>query len=485
MAPARLVLGVLVLAGLLLRFRGIGDSYFGDELYTADILFEPSVGGVIDRVQATESTPPLYYVLGWLTGQLGDTLELGRLPSVIAGTLAIPATYALGRRTTTEAAALAAAAIMTFAPTAIFYGTEARAYGLLLFFATTALVLLLRATDRGDRWSWVGFVVCAVLALYSHYTAAFPLAAGLAWVLVRMPEHRRATVIAGVVTALLYLPWVPKIVANPLLQLGTPLTLDSAVRFVFRLLPGHPYVTLPDLPGTAALVVLGVSVIVAAAAALARDRVRPWPPGDGTVFLVVTGLATPAGLVVYSLLRTDIFQPRYLLAALPMYALVLGAVLTAPRGRPAIVTTGAALAAIAVGGMKLALDDSWRRPPYAQAADFVTANARSQDVVADVPLFLIRGTSRTVLDVNLPRDRRVAVALPVRRPDGTYGVVVADPEWDPVRRGRSMFVVTPRAAGRHAVPPPPRGLRVREVRRELFDGFIPVAVVEFRRAGAG
>lgn len=479
-----LLLAAVTAAGLLLRLRGIGDSYFGDELYTADILLEPSLGGVIDRVQETESTPPLYYVLGWLSGQLGgDALTMGRLPSLVFGTLAIPATYALGARTVPQAAALVGAAIVALAPTAIFYGTEARAYALLLFFATAALVLLLRAADRGSARTWAAFVALAVLALYSHYTAAFPLAAGLARVFVRRPERRRAASAAAAATALLYLPWVPQIVANPLLELGSlPLTLDSAVRFAFRLLPGHPYVTLPELPGTVALLVLGGAVLVAAGAGIAQRRGRSWRPGDGATFLLATGLATPAGLIVYSLLKTDIFGPRYLLAALPMYALGLGGVLTAPRGRLALATSGAALVAIAAGSVALAADDSRRRPAYEQVARFIESNAGPRDVVADVPLFLDRGPSRTVLTVNLQPERRVATALPVRLPNGSYGVRLAAREWEPVRRGRSLYVITPRAAGRYAVPPPPRGLQVDLVRRESFDGFIPVAVMEFRRS---
>lgn len=477
-----LAVAALTLAGLLLRMRGITDSYFGDELYTVDILAEPTLGGVIDRIQATESTPPLYYVLAWLSGRAGDMLEMGRLPSIVFGTLAIPATLALGRRTVSPPAAVVGAAVVAFVPTAIFYSTEARAYAVLLFFATTALVLLLRAAERGELRSWAAFVACAALALYSHYTAAFPLAAGLAWVFLTSPQRRRATVIAAAATALLYLPWVPRIVANPLLELGTPVTVDATARFVFRLVAGHPYVTLPQLPGIPALLVLGASVIAAGAVMGLRSRRRLWPPPNGVVLLLVTGLATPAGLLVYSVIKTDIFQPRYLLAALPMYALLLGGLLTAPRGRVAVIAGVAAVAAIAVGALQLALDDAWRRPAYAQAADYVERAADRRDVVAEVPLFLGVETRHTVLDLNLPPSRRVAVALPVRLRDGSYGVVLADDEWDRVRRGQTMFVVTPRAAGRYATPPPPRGLRVRIVRRTVFDGFIPVAVIELRRA---
>jgi hypothetical protein len=252
------------------------------------------------------------------------------------------------------------------------------------------------------------------------------------------------------------------------------------VRFVFRLLPGHPYVTLPELPGEVALVVLAGALVVAAVVALRSGRERLWPPSEGIGLLVVTGIATPIGLIAYSLLKTDIFQPRYLLAALPMYALLLGAVLTAPRGRVALATTGAAVLAIAVGGVATAWDGSRQRPPYAAVADHVERVAGPADVVADVPLFLGAGPDRTVLDVNLPRERRVSTALPVRRGDGSYAVVLSERDWAAVRAGRSMFVVTPEPGG-YTVPAPPQGLRLREVARRDFEGFIPIRVIELRQ----
>jgi hypothetical protein len=50
-----------------------------------------------------------------------------------------------------------------------------------------------------------------------------------------------------------------------------------------------------------------------------------------------------------------------------------------------------------------------------------------------------------------------------------------------VRNGHSLFVVSPFAGGQYAVPRPPTGLAVREVRRRRFAGFIPLTVFEFRR----
>jgi hypothetical protein len=58
-----LVLAMIIAAGLRLPFLG-HQSLWLDEIYTRDILGEPSLSGLWHHVQATESTPPLYYLLG-------------------------------------------------------------------------------------------------------------------------------------------------------------------------------------------------------------------------------------------------------------------------------------------------------------------------------------------------------------------------------------------------------------------------------------
>ncbi|MEA2481052.1 MAG: mannosyltransferase [Thermoleophilaceae bacterium] len=477
------LIAAATLAGFALRYPGIHQSYFGDELFTADILRAGSLSGVLHGVTSTESTPPLYYVAGWLFGKLGDPLVWGRVPSLVCGTLAIPATWLLGRRTVGEPAALIGAGIVALAPTAIFYSSEARAYGMLLLLSTAALWLLLVALERGDRRAWAAFALVSIAALYTHYTAAFPLAAGVAWGLWQAPERRRAVLMASGAVALAYVPWLPHLGANPLLELGTPLSFESAVRFSGRLLPGHPYVTLPELPGKPALVLFALALVVAAAACLVRRR--PGTSRGGAppplILLALVALATPAGLVLYSLLKTDIFQPRYLLASLPAYALLIGALLVGPRGRLALATSAAALAAVAWGGISTAFDAGRRRPPYNDAAAFVEAHAKPGDAVADVPLFLIKSTRNSVLDVNLPPARKVFTAFPVRRPNGRYDPVIDRAAWRAVAAGHALYVVTPHVQGRLAVPAPPRGQRVRLVRRTLFDGFIEVGVFEYRR----
>src|SRR4051794_32174619 len=108
-----------------IRLAQLDQSLFGDELIMYRIVAHGhGLGRVVSLVHDTESTPPLHFVLAWLGVQLGDPMAGMRLPSLVAGTALVPATFALGRRTLGAAAGLAGAGVVAIAPFAIFYGVE-------------------------------------------------------------------------------------------------------------------------------------------------------------------------------------------------------------------------------------------------------------------------------------------------------------------------------------------------------------------------
>ena len=52
------ILGLIVVAGCALRARALGQSLFGDELFTYEIVTRGSLGDVIDGINETELNPP-------------------------------------------------------------------------------------------------------------------------------------------------------------------------------------------------------------------------------------------------------------------------------------------------------------------------------------------------------------------------------------------------------------------------------------------
>src|SRR4051794_19082806 len=186
--PALVVAGLTVL-GVLLRVRLAHEPLFADELSTYWIVTTHDLPGVVSTVHTNaEITPPLFFVLSWLGAQLGHAPELLRLPSLLAGAATIPLVYAFGRRTVGRPAGLVAAALTTFAPFMAYYAAEARGYALMMCLVVLSTLALVRAVQDGGRGWWVVYGLASCGAMYSHYTAAFALAAQLGWALVTYPR---------------------------------------------------------------------------------------------------------------------------------------------------------------------------------------------------------------------------------------------------------------------------------------------------------
>jgi hypothetical protein len=91
------IVGVATLTGLVLRLYRLGaPPLSSQEIYTWDFAHQ-SVPFIVGRLSHIETNPPLYYLMMKLVMTIGETEFLLRLPSLIAGTLAIPLVYILGR----------------------------------------------------------------------------------------------------------------------------------------------------------------------------------------------------------------------------------------------------------------------------------------------------------------------------------------------------------------------------------------------------
>ena len=185
-------LGLVVLAGAGLRFATLRtQSLWFDEAVTAHLLRMDLVA-MLRAIPGSESTPPLYYVLGWLWTHVFGTGEVGlRSLSAAFGTATIGVVWALGRRLGGDRAGLAAATLVAFNPMLVWFSQEARSYALLALLGALSALLWLRALERpraaGRALAW-GAV--AVLALATHYYAVFLVAPQALWLLIRAPGTR-------------------------------------------------------------------------------------------------------------------------------------------------------------------------------------------------------------------------------------------------------------------------------------------------------
>src|SRR5215210_2218122 len=119
------LVGGITLVALALRLPSLNDALWHDELSTNFVVHGFGVGNLFEiRHGDQEGTPPLFFMLTWLTSHF-DGNEALRLVSLLSGLAAIPLTYLLGLRTVGAAAAAVGAALIALSPFQIVYATEA------------------------------------------------------------------------------------------------------------------------------------------------------------------------------------------------------------------------------------------------------------------------------------------------------------------------------------------------------------------------
>jgi mannosyltransferase len=165
------------------------QHYWADEAVTAGLVHLP-MGQMLQTIPATESTPPLYYVLAWGWTRVFGSGEFGlRSLSAMAGIAAIPVIYAAARELVSGRAALLAALLAAVSPALVWYSQEARAYGLLVLFSALSLWFFARSLRAPTVGNLVLWSVACILALATHYFAAFVILPEVVWLVVRSPRR--------------------------------------------------------------------------------------------------------------------------------------------------------------------------------------------------------------------------------------------------------------------------------------------------------
>jgi mannosyltransferase len=337
-----LLLVVAVTAvGAAFRFWHLGgQSLWYDEVVSARIV-RSSFGGMVHGIWRTESTPPLYYVLGWIWVRIAGHSETAlRSLSAVAGTAAIPATYVVGRRSITRSAGLLAAAFVALSPFLIWYSQEARAYSLFVLLGVLSLWAFASAWARPARAPLAWWAGVSILALWTEYFALFFVVPEAVALLARRDSRRAASpavacLVGGavLVTPLLYhqsgngltswiaeTPWHTRLFDAAQWWVAGA----GAVAHIWWVMAG--------------LVVLTVTLLAATSTGAARR---------GALVAGGVGLAVVVGPLLAAASGEDFWLYRNVIVAWIPFVLVLSTALTGRAG-PRTLAVGAAAIAVAL-----------------------------------------------------------------------------------------------------------------------------------------
>jgi uncharacterized membrane protein len=398
----------LVLVGLAIRVV-LMRSIWVDEAISIH-QSHMSLVGMLENLRETDRHPPLHYLILWLTVRgFGDGELAVRAPSILASAALIPAMFAAGRELFDRRTGLVAAGFATVAPLVVWYGQEARMYALFMLLGTVALWAQAKVLRDGRNRYWVAYAAATIAMLYTHYFALIPIAiqqlvfAVAAWKRARagLPTRRLLT---GV-----WLTWVALLIA------AAPLASFAHEQFSHSQAAGMGFGGAPsaaaplEIPGSSASLYAILSNFVWAIwgyhpnSTILRIAAL-WPllmllslallgqrRSASTRVVVALALGPVLILLLVGLVKRDLFEVRYFIAAVPMMLLLLArAVAGGVRRRlPAVVAT-AVLGLTLIAG----LADQQLNPHNPRDFDFrgaleqVRREARPGDTVLYAPDYL-------------------------------------------------------------------------------------------------
>jgi hypothetical protein len=375
-------LGAIVLLAAALRFATLDvQSFSDDELFTVWLVRMP-FSDMVSTIPNTEATPHLFYVLEWLSTRAFGSGEVAvRLLPALAGLLTVPLVYAGTAIAASRRAALAAAAFAAVNPFMIWYSQEARAYPLLILLTALSLTWLLAYARWGGRGALAGWAVASVLALATHYFAAFLVLPEAAWLLTRGPGPRRQRLYAVAVPAAAGLALLPlalhqrDTVGDPggLVGLGFGERLAAVPK---NFLVGF------SIPAEALMVTLA-AIAAAVGLALAARGVRRHRPALVRLVSAFAG----AGIllaVVLAPFGLDYVSSRNLVGTLVPLAIVLGFGFAQGRAGTAALALLCVVSVVTVVGVDTS--DSYQRRDWRGAAAAL-GTAHGPRLVTVSPLF--------------------------------------------------------------------------------------------------
>ncbi len=313
---------------------------------------------------------------------------LTRLLPFLALLLLFAAARSLTRRDARRRFLLLAAT----SPFLLLYAAEARAYALL---ALLGLALFLLSTREPPRRRGIALIaLTTALLLWTHYLALFLVASLL---LVAVLQRRRESILGIGAGALLFLPWLPVLLAQPHAAMSwmRERESDSAIGFLAAL--GGGLRVPPPMGKPLSGPLFWLACAIGAALLVSLLLLRPSQPRDRAARAGV--LLTLGGILAASLWRPVAFAGRSEMVILPIWFWLLA---RSSAESPAVRRGLGAAAAIAAASSLFVFFSPRPVLPFGGMVARVEALAREGDLVV--------ATSNLYLPARLARDRGRLVA---------------------------------------------------------------------------
>lgn len=227
-----LAIVAITVLGFLMRLQTLHLGLWRDEIYTQQFARVNGFAQLVEAMRFTDYNPPAYYLLMQPYSAIFGTSETAMVwPSIVLGTVAIPAAAWLAGCFRSRTAIILAPFLLAITPEAIYYSNQARNQILLALLLCVDLTIFFRALQADldgrarQRNLWlVAFAVLVALTIYTSFSGVLAMVALAGGFFAVWVYERRSRLIpyalALLVPALSYLFWMPIMLAQQ--KVGVP-----------------------------------------------------------------------------------------------------------------------------------------------------------------------------------------------------------------------------------------------------------------------
>jgi mannosyltransferase len=359
--------GIVTVVALALGLVRLGSpSFWVDESFTARALTEWSIW------QWAQGYHFLYYVLlrPWIA-VVGTSETALRFPSVLGAAAAAALLVVLGRKLFDRRVALVAGLLLAASPFVVKWSQQARGYTILLALSILAMLMLVRALERGRQIDWALYgLTLSALFVWHPVGGLVVVPAHVALAYQRRGRLLPHALLAVVLVAVIGVPWAAQIAMR---------STGEGVAMNWLTFPSTRTIveTILAVSGAA-----GLGILLAVIGLIALRRA-----GEGETAWWL-GIWAVSPFVVALLVSTfrPIYLDRYLIVAAPAFALLGGIAIMGVASRWRVALASVVVIATAVGLARwYTIDGNWRGEDWRSAVRMITERRADADAIVVAP----------------------------------------------------------------------------------------------------
>jgi len=347
------------------------------------LLSKQSLGEIISGT-AVDTMPPLYYLLLHFWMIVSDNLAWLRFLGVLLSLGSVILLYILVRELVDEKAAFWAATLAGLSPLQIYHAQDLRMYSLLAisqlgYFWFFSRLFITKKPSKFHAWNWIGLVLTAAVAMYSHNLAVFGLVVPNIYLLIKRKwKSLTHLLLAQMGVMILAFPWmimVPGQVEKIQRAFWTPR--PGVVELLQAVVLVHGYLPLATFK-MGLVLIIGIQIMIM----ISMEVWKNYRKMESVQFLAAVALLIPMELFITSYLMRPIFVTRGFIVSTLAYFGLAGAVIarSIPKGVGSVIL-GSFILSAAISLPDMYTFNSFPRSPFQEVTSYLKQIVQPGDLI--------------------------------------------------------------------------------------------------------